>query len=121
MPGALATGAVDGRGRPGAPWPLVGRAGELRLVNSILSRGDTGGLVLAGPAGVGKTRLALEVLARADQLGLPTAHTSASRAAAEVPFGAVAPLLPAGDWPDAADAGIVDRTHLLRRFAAVLS
>ena len=108
-------------GRPSPQWPLVGRAGELRLLTSLLSRRDTSGLVLAGPPGVGKTRLALEGLLRAEQLGMATARVSASRAAAELPFGAVAPLLPAESWPEAASGGVLDRANLLRRFGSALS
>jgi len=107
--------------RPSPQWPLVGRAGELRLLVGLLSRRDTSGLVLAGPAGVGKTRLALEGLLRAEKAGLPTARVSASRAAAELPFGAVAPLLPAESWPEAAAGGVLDRADLLRRFGAALA
>ena len=36
-------------------WPLVGRSGELRLLEGLLARADARGLVLAGPPGVGKT------------------------------------------------------------------
>lgn len=108
-------------GRPSPQWPLVGRAGELRLLTSLLSRHDTSGLVLAGPPGVGKTRLALEGLLRAEQLGMATARVSASRAAAELPFGAVAPLLPAESWTETASGGVLDRANLLRRFGSALS
>ncbi|MGB7798027.1 MAG: ATP-binding protein, partial [Pseudonocardiaceae bacterium] len=45
-------------------WPLTGRAEELnRLSELTLSRDGPAGVVLAGPAGVGKTRLARETLA----------------------------------------------------------
>jgi DNA-binding CsgD family transcriptional regulator len=39
-------------------WPLTGRDEELRLVAEALGTGDHTGIVIAGPAGVGKTRLA---------------------------------------------------------------
>jgi ATP-dependent Clp protease ATP-binding subunit ClpA len=38
-------------------WPLTGRAEELRLVSEALSGGEYKGIVVAGAAGVGKTRL----------------------------------------------------------------
>ena len=42
-------------------WPLVGRDGELGFVGELLSDGSVSGVVVAGAAGVGKTRLAAEV------------------------------------------------------------
>ena len=104
----------------GAAWPLVGRAGELRLLCGLLARGDARGLVVAGAPGVGKSRLVGDVLREAERRGLPTAQVCATRAAAQLPFGAVAPLLPAAGWPEATPAGL-ERAELLRRFAAALS
>ena len=46
------------------PTPLVGRVHELDLIVRSLVAGDTRLLTLVGPAGVGKTRLALAVAAR---------------------------------------------------------
>ena len=102
-------------------WSLVGRTGELRLLIGLLSEPGAKGLVLAGPAGVGKTRLAVECLRQAERMGLATAEVCASRAAAGLPFGAVAPLLPAGGWPEAGPGGGLDRADLLGRFAGALS
>ena len=42
-------------------WALVGRQRELARVAEAMERGD-GGVLLSGPAGVGKTRLAIECL-----------------------------------------------------------
>lgn len=39
-------------------WPLTGRDDELRVIGDALADNDYGGVVIAGPAGVGKTRLA---------------------------------------------------------------
>jgi len=75
-------------------WPLVGRSAELRQVRSYLTRSSPHGVLLAGAAGVGKTRLALECLRLAERMGLPTARIVATRSAAALPFGALAPLLP---------------------------
>ncbi|HEX6655691.1 MAG TPA: LuxR C-terminal-related transcriptional regulator [Candidatus Limnocylindria bacterium] len=47
-----------------APTPLVGRVQELDTIVRSLVAGDTRMLTLTGPAGVGKTRLALEAAAR---------------------------------------------------------
>jgi ATP/maltotriose-dependent transcriptional regulator MalT len=110
--------AVEARAAGGAgEWPLVGRSGELRLLSGLLSRGDGQGIVIAGPAGVGKTRLATECLTQAERSGLATAHTTATRAASGLAFGAVAPLLPATETA----TGAADRSELLRRFAAALA
>ena len=46
------------------PTPLVGRAQELDTIIQSLVAGETRLLTLTGPAGVGKTRLALEAAAR---------------------------------------------------------
>ncbi len=76
-----------------------------------------GGLVLAGPLGVGKTRLALECLKLAEAAGVSTARVTATRSASRLPFGALAPLLPAVQ----SEAGAVDdKADLLRRSAASL-
>ena len=79
-----------------ADWPLVGRERELGLIAEVLGRADATGVVLAGPAGVGKTRLATESMRLGDKSGFATARIVASRAASTIPFGALAPLLPSG-------------------------
>jgi ATP/maltotriose-dependent transcriptional regulator MalT len=78
-------------------WPLTGRDAELRLVGETLSDGSTGGVVLAGPAGVGKTRLAVEASELARAQGCAVAWVRASRSARSIPLGAFAALLPATD------------------------
>lgn len=56
-----------------ATWPLTGRAEELSVLSRLAHRGDGPvGVVLAGAAGVGKTRLAREALAVAAQRGALT-------------------------------------------------
>ncbi len=77
-------------------WPLIGRDAELHHVGELLDRADAGGVVLTGPAGVGKTRLSLECLQLADERGCACTRVVASRAASTIPFGALAPLLPSG-------------------------
>lgn len=99
-------------------WPLVGRAAELTALRDLLTVPQPGGIVLAGPAGVGKTRLAREGLRIAEQLGMATAYAVATSSAAEIPFGAMAPLLHAASpGPGTVD----DRVDLLRRSVAALA
>jgi ATP-dependent Clp protease ATP-binding subunit ClpA len=51
-----------------ATWPLVGRVTELTQVAAAMNR-EAGGVLFAGPAGVGKTRLAVESLGFAAERG----------------------------------------------------
>lgn len=90
-------------------WPLVGRTDELRQVTELLRTGR-GGVVLAGPAGVGKTRLATECLEVAASQGFVPLRVPATQGAAALPFGAYASLLP--------DLGpAIDRPQVLRQIA----
>jgi type II secretory pathway predicted ATPase ExeA len=92
------------------PWHLVGRVEEERHVADLLEGG--GHVVLAGSAGVGKTRLARELIAAATASGRPTVWNTATRAARAVPFGALLSMIP-GSRRDVADrmqlfAAVVD-------------
>ncbi|HEX7135878.1 MAG TPA: LuxR C-terminal-related transcriptional regulator [Iamia sp.] len=75
---------------------LMGRADELALVGEVLDDGRPG-VVLAGPGGVGKTRLAVEGLRRAERAGWQTRRLTATRSAAGVPLAVFAPLLDGAD------------------------
>ncbi|WP_435280095.1 LuxR C-terminal-related transcriptional regulator [Streptomyces sp. 1222.5] len=79
-----------------SPFPLVGRERELDIFVRLLTRRQTWGVVVAGPAGVGKSRLAEECLARAVREGFRGGRATASGAAAAIPLGAIAHLLPSG-------------------------
>lgn len=68
--------------------PFVGRAEELAVVRAAI---DAGGCVVAGAAGVGKSRLAAEAVD-----GGPVIRVLATQSAAAVPYGAFAHLLPPG-------------------------
>lgn len=98
-------------------WQFVGRDDELAQLVSRLADRSVKGIVLAGPAGVGKTRLAAEFLKRAESSKSATAHVTASRSTRGVPFGAFASLLPAGDYPEGA---VGDRAGMLRSAGAAL-
>ena len=89
-------------------WPLVGRDDELALATSALQ--EHGSVVLTGAAGVGKTRLAHEILARVAGERDRIEWVAATHAASAVPLGAVAHLVPAaalGRGRDRALHGIV--------------
>ena len=83
-------------GKRGEDWPLVGRAAELHRLHDCVVGSDSPGVMIAGPAGVGKSRLALEGLRLAEAAGMVGVRVTATRAAAALPFGALAPLLPSG-------------------------
>jgi ATP/maltotriose-dependent transcriptional regulator MalT len=86
----------DARARdPAVPdaWPLVGRADEVALALGAVRR--RGGVVLAGASGVGKTRLAREVVAAAASAGAQTQWVAATRSAGTVALAAFAHLVPA--------------------------
>jgi DNA-binding CsgD family transcriptional regulator len=98
-------------------WPLVGRDGEIAKLRATLVKARRG-VVLCGAAGVGKSRLADECLTfMAELQGVATMRVCATRSAAAMPFGALAPLLPPIP-PD--DFGIGSLAGLLRRFTTSL-
>jgi DNA-binding NarL/FixJ family response regulator len=119
-------------------WPLTGRTEELSLISRLTRRQDgPAGVVLAGAAGVGKTRLVREGLTLAEQRGASTRWAVATASARAVPLGAFAATLPAlGPDParlvrqatdallaGAGKAGVivgVDDAHLLDELSAVL-
>lgn len=121
-----------------ATWPLTGRAEELSLLSGLSCRRDgPAGVVLAGAAGVGKTRLAREALAVAEQRGALTRWAVATASARALPLGAFAATLgvvgpdPARLVRQASDAlltgagraGVVvgvDDAHLLDELSAML-
>jgi DNA-binding CsgD family transcriptional regulator len=96
-------------------WPLVGRQSELEALAADIRDARGGGVVLAGAAGVGKTRVAREALALAQAAGRDVDWVTATRAAASIPFGAVSHLLPAAERLGD------DRLDTLRRAAALLA
>src|SRR5271156_6780672 len=67
-----------------APWPLIGRSAELERMHWAAS--NRCALVLAGEPGVGKTRLASQFLAAAEQAGAATARLTGTRSASQIPF-----------------------------------
>jgi DNA-binding CsgD family transcriptional regulator len=72
----------------------MSRDAEMDWILARLNGPKPAAFVLAGAAGVGKTRLASEAARSAAQLGFTTAQAVASRAVASIPFGPFAPFLP---------------------------
>ena len=99
------------------PWPLAGRGAELRFVAEALAEGTAGGVVIAGPAGVGKTRLVVEAAQLAAARGCTVAWVRATRSAASIPLGAFAPLLPATERPEGVEL-LARARHALAEHAA---
>lgn len=60
----------------------------------LLSRPGRSGVMFRGPAGVGKSRVANEILQRGEAAGYSTAQAMATRATSGVPLGALGSLLP---------------------------
>jgi DNA-binding CsgD family transcriptional regulator len=87
----------------------------LEALSAVLSDTHAGGVVLAGAAGIGKTRLASEALARAKAAEWDVEWLAATRAAASIPFGVVSHLLPPADRLGD------DRLDTLRRAAELLA
>jgi hypothetical protein len=77
--------------------PLIGREEECRAITAAMAEEHANGLVITGPPGVGRTRLAREALEIAAAQGRRTRWAKGSKAAALVPLGALAHLLPPMD------------------------
>jgi DNA-binding CsgD family transcriptional regulator len=101
-----------------ADWPLAGRSQILRQIRETLIGSRGRGVVLAGETGVGKSRLAQEVLRLAEAADVATARVTGKLASSGIPLGAFAPLLPSIGHDE---TGVVDdRADLLRRCADAL-
>jgi DNA-binding winged helix-turn-helix (wHTH) protein/tetratricopeptide (TPR) repeat protein len=127
-------GGVDGQGEPAtstaraappdlAPptptlddgWPLIGRDSELAQIVATVAMGERGGMLLTGPAGLGKTRLARAAIETAAADGIPVARINGHAAAAGVPLAALAHLLPSDVTDVAGLQGEMARTVLFQR------
>jgi len=73
-------------------WPLVARGEELsRLTAALVARR---GAVITGPAGAGKTTLAMMCLQLVRDQKMSVARMTATHASQRLPFGTLAPILP---------------------------
>jgi hypothetical protein len=83
------TGLFDVGGQRLATPPIRGRAGELKVIDALVTalvRGHGGVLVIEGPPGIGKSRLLTEVMALADKGGVRTLFGEAFEYQQTVPF-----------------------------------
>jgi hypothetical protein len=83
-------------------WPLRGRHGELRLVESALAEAGSSGVVIRGAVGVGKSRLAHETLDLVASRGWEPRHVVGTCSARALPLGAVS------DWVGPAETVNLD-------------
>ena len=96
---------------------MAGRSTEFSRLTLAVAAGR--GAVITGPAGVGKTTLALSGVQWAEQRGMAHRRAIATRAAQGLPFGAFASLLP----PERSDADTSreDLGVLLGRYARAIA
>lgn len=107
---------------PADRWPLVGRAHHLDLIETaytaaVPSAGG-GGVVIVGPPGVGRTRLASEAATRLSRRGCRVGWASPSRSGATVPLGALATLLAPADRLPSGEPSLEAMARLAARFPA---
>lgn len=102
-----------------SPWPFTGRSPQLELMGQHFRDPDRGGVVLHGPAGVGKTRLAEEALRLAERGGRRVERAMGHPSTQPIPLGALAHLLP-GDLTAGIGIGDDERTALFHGARAEL-
>lgn len=77
-----------------ARWPFIGRDDELDFVGSSVRGAHPRGVVVVGDPGVGRTRFLAACGSRLGRSGPPVLRAVTSRSSSDVPFAAVAALLP---------------------------
>ena len=81
-----------------ANWALTARAEELQIIANVLAEGRAyAGVAIAGPSGVGKSRLAREAVAAAADSGWQVHWVVGTVTAQSIPLGWFA------QWTDGAD------------------
>lgn len=98
---------------PRGEWPLVGREVELGWIAAALADPACPSVVIAAPAGTGKSRLAREACAAGVAAGVQTRWVQATASSATIPLGALHGVISDQIRAD-------DPLELLRRSAAAL-
>ena len=98
-------------------WPLIAREDELSWVLDAFAGTESGGVVIAGAAGVGKSRLAREVASTLAD-GHAVEWVQASRAAASIPFGAFGQIVVLDDNHERGRLGLFNASAAALRTAA---
>ena len=98
---------------------MIGRGRELEVLAGWFRDRATGGMLLTGGAGVGKTRLAEQVLELAEAAGMPNARVSGHPEGRSIPFAALSHLLPI-DVASPTGPDDLDRGAVFHRAAAAL-
>ena len=93
-------------------WPLTARSTVFDRIGRAYTEGTSGGVVMTGAAGVGKTRLGEELLLAAGSR--PTARVVGHPATEQIPLGALAHLLPS-DLGQGMGTGEDDRPALFHQ------
>jgi hypothetical protein len=89
----------------GLTWPLIGRSEGMRTIVAAVSDPDRAGILVSGPAGVGKSRLMREALSSVASHGFELRWAVGTTSARKLPLGAFA------SW---AGSGSTDRLQLVR-------
>src|SRR4051794_26476685 len=114
---ATATGGGGGA-TAGNRWPMVGRDRDLERLGHWMNEDATGGVLLTGHAGIGKTRLAEAALELAEASALPTARVTGHCEGRTIPFAAFSHLLPEDVAANADDE--FDRARVFHRARAAV-
>ena len=107
-------------------WPLTGRVEELRYIATAARSGDgPRGVVIAGGAGVGKTRLAREAVHALGFSGRQVRWITGTSTAQSIPMGALLAQVGNSPFADVDDpngpaVAVVDDAHLLDPISASL-
>jgi DNA-binding CsgD family transcriptional regulator len=88
-------------------WSFVGRAAELNRLIAAATDGDARGLIYSGSAGIGKSRLLREGVAKVPTDRYAVFGASANIATAGLPFGGLAQVLPADQPAGTSPAGML--------------
>jgi DNA-binding CsgD family transcriptional regulator len=87
------------------PWPLIGRSEQMAAIETAIFAPDVSGIVVYGPAGVGKSRIAHEALSAAESQGCQCQWAVGTSSARAIPLGAFTAWAP---------SGVTDTVQLLR-------